>query len=159
MNVYIRRFSVSFVLTAMIVFSSGCFIKNLSLSKEKLAELKRQRIEHAEEMVRKSPDFQEVDKICKEIPLPESSKFVSKGISNDAITDISYYYLSSEKSENIRDFYFVYFKNNGWEIVSDDIGMVTKVSNFKKEPHLVIMQLGGMGSEVTYAFNCIKQLN
>jgi len=155
------RFSVKncFAIIVFItsIFCSTSCLKYLPYGDKIEAEINRQRIEHAEQMVKDSPDFKEVDDICRQIPVPENVTFITKGVANEQIVGITYYFLvPNEKYDDIKTLYHDYFAHNGWEEGFPEADGVSEITKFYRTNFVVIMQVGGMGPDVNYAFGCKK---
>lgn len=78
--------------------------------REMVAEDRRVAVEKA---IAEKPEFQKLDTLCREIPLPEGTRFVEKARLYDSI-GISYYYYSKKSPEELEEHFLQYFKANGW---------------------------------------------
>jgi hypothetical protein len=85
----------------------------------------KQQTELTNEAIKKSSELQELDNVCKQIPLPQNFKFVRKsGIDDQKIT-LSYYYYSDTKYLETWNFLQEYFSQNKWQLVKNGEGIVS----------------------------------
>lgn len=117
--------------------------------------LDRQLERNTEEAISKSPALQEVDKVCREVPLPSDFVFVRKGGLDDQKITLSYYYSSKTKYEEAQGLWRNYFEGTGWRLikVSD---FPSKSMEFRNETYRISTFYGGMGSGVDYSIYCEK---
>src|SRR5687767_11128458 len=95
------------VILAYIVFVClGC--RELPILKDKLNNFDTETVEKE---IRENPDFQELNKICEQIAIPEGSKLIGKTRNPQSI-GFSTYYDSQASFDNLEKFFEENLKNN-----------------------------------------------
>jgi hypothetical protein len=111
-----------------------------------------------EEAIKNSTQLQELDNVCKEIPLPPDFRFIWKGGIDDQKITLSTHYYSETKYEETWALLKRYFAQNGWRIVKDGEGTISsiKIIEFTNGNYRVINQYGGMEKRTNYSICCEK---
>lgn len=130
----------SLVLTGIIILI-GCGITRQS------------RIEIAEEEIKKNPELRETDNFCREIPLPENTKFVEKA-RVFRVVGIIYSYSSDKSPEFLYDFFTDTFTKKGWEFVEPD--SIQQTVDFKNDKFKVRVTLTGFTGDISFSIYCGK---
>ena len=115
----------------------------------------RKSAEYTEEALKKSPDLQELDRLCtKAIPTFVRFALREKSAGPPKSTFLTYFFDSGADYQQVKCFYLDYFARNGWEL-SDEYngGWGSKSAEFRKGNYRVILYHKGMG-DAEYAFHC-----
>lgn len=141
----VHAFLGSIVFFSLIFFTNGCQIFD--------KKMRDSRTDEAEKIIKDNPEYREVDKICKEIPIPENSKLVGKARLFNSV-GISNYYYSEVDSNLLRKNFEDFFIQQNWEQI--DSNFINPTLHFQKKPYEVKMQFGGIGRGISYSINCAK---
>lgn len=148
-----RSLNIQFVQALIIInflLCVACNPRELPIIKEKLKEMDDVRTEETLKVIRKNPKLSELDKWCRETPLPGDFSLVAVQLSQTSF--ISYYYFSEADFDNSEKSFKTYFANNEWEVV--DKSYNNRVIAFKKSNQFISIQFGGMGSRANYSITC-----
>lgn len=117
----------------------------------------KQITDQTEEVIKGSPELQELDSVCKQIPRAQDFQFVKKGGLDDQKISLSYYYISETRYEEVWRLLGNYFDKNGWKTVKNGEGVISsiKIIEFSNGKYRVAIQHGGMRS-INYSFYCEK---
>ena len=125
-------------------------VKQLEIEREKRATVE------AEETIKNSPEWAEIDKVCSDIPKPESFQLISKRKSFSQRKYLTYAYYSSDAFEKMKPFYIDYFGNNGWKSWGDTYGLTTDGIKFRKDGFEASVYYSTRDEGVNYIFDCEK---
>ena len=111
-----------------------------------------------QEAIKKSPTFQELDRLCtKDIPLPSDFRVVALNRSRPGETYLSYSYHSDIKYEPLKAMYLEYFRGRGWRLAEQhDRGWGPPFIDFRNENYRFVITYFGPGSRDNYNFHCAK---
>jgi hypothetical protein len=143
------------LISLFFIFLTGCNFKELPIVKDLIVKNREEATKYTEEAIKNSPELQELDKMCSQIPLPKDFKFISKGGLDDQAISLSTYYYSETSYQEAKQLFKDYFNQKGWNLIKED-DSYPKVIEFKDNTFLVSLQYGGMGSDVNYSIYCEK---
>jgi hypothetical protein len=151
---HLLNFSVCLIL--FILVGLGCNPKNLPGIRGKLKEWDEERTKDTERTIEKTPKLQELDSICKQVPVPADFKFIAKHLTWIVNQEplISYFYYSKTDFDKAENNFRNYLITNGWESLKSD--HLNKVNVFKKDNFKIHIQYGGVGSDANYSISCEK---
>lgn len=133
----------------------GCNPRELPGIRNLVIENEKQTTRQTEEAIKNSHELQELDKMCKQIPLPLDFKFVWKGGIDDEKISLSSYYYSETSLGETKNFYNQYFIQNNWHKENEDNSYPPSVE-FRNSTYRVVIHNGGMGSRTNYSIYCEK---
>jgi hypothetical protein len=147
-EIMMYRFSQWLLMITMTyaLFLVGCFNPRNTPVFRKLAEEEgRKSAKYTEEALQKSPDLQELDRLCtQDVPTYEG------------FTLISYFFDSAADYRQVKPFYLDYFARNGWKMTNEyDGDWGSKSVEFRRGYYRVILYHRGMG-DAEYGFHCEK---
>lgn len=71
--------------------------------------------EEVEKLIEKSPVLARLDQVCRDVPKPDDFRLSYKKISgNSQYAIVSHRYQSDEDFEDVKNFFFDWFRTNGW---------------------------------------------
>lgn len=89
-----------------------------------------------EDTIKSSSRLMRVDRMCSDLPKPSDFQFITKTIKGNSFTaNINYIYQSKKDFDDVKDYYYAWFNNNGWQ---KDDDMVFK---FRKDNRVVAIEL------------------
>ena len=138
--------SFIFLVFVIILLFFGCSTFN--------KKIRESRIAAAEEAIAENSDFKETDDVCKQIPLPEGTKFIEKARVYNWV-GLSYYYYSNKKPEELQKFFQEHFTKNEWQPIESDTP-VALTADFKNDKFEVAMTLTGISGEANFSIHCEK---
>lgn len=107
-----------------------------------------------EQRITNSAGLTGLDRLCQELPKPEGFQFVRKGLSGNAQSSIiDYRYKSDKGFKEVKDFYFDWFKNNGWSL--DARMSLERYFEFRKE-NLSVSVENGAFFDANYSISCVS---
>ena len=115
----------------------------------------RQVTELTNKAIKDSPELQDLDKVCTQIPLPSDFRLIQKGGIDDQKISLSYHYDSQKKYLEVWQFLNTYFKENGWKFVKNESDSIMKTIEYSNDKYRVVIQNGGMRN-VEYGIYCEK---
>lgn len=110
---------------------------------------------YTDEAIKNSPELQELEKVCTQIPLPQDFQFVRKGGIDDQRIMLTYLYYSETEYGKATAVWINYFNENGWKKVKED-NSYPKVIEFRNDRFRVAIQHGGIGKTSNYGISCEK---
>jgi hypothetical protein len=137
------------------ITQSACNPRENPIFRKAALENEQMITRQTEEAIKNSPVLQELDAMCKQIPLPANSQFIWKGGLDDQTISLSYHYYSETKYEEAWSLFKVYFLQNGWKLTKED-NSYPKIIEFRNDKYRVQINYGGMGEGVNYGFSCEK---
>ena len=144
----------AYCLLATCCVSTSCHrlpgIRQFALEKEKRITAE------TEEAIKNSPIYQELDRVCLDIPKPEAFQLISKSKSFNERIYLTYAYYSPDAFEKMKPFYIDYFEKNGWEDWGDTVGLTTNGIKFRKGDFEVSVYYSTRDEGVNYLFGCEK---
>lgn len=144
------------ILILLLLWITGCNPKELPIFKEAREQNEKLITEQTEKAIKNSPELQELDNVCKQIPLPSDFKFVWKGGLDDQKLSLSTHYYSETSYEEAKNIFNDYFSKNNGKLVKVKEGNISKILEYQKENYRVVIQYGGMGKGVNYFIYCEK---
>lgn len=142
------------LLLAIVFYTVGCNPRQLPIIKDRLTEMDNVGTEETKEAIKNNAKLQELDNICKQIPLPEGFKLIAIQLSPNESPILTYYYYSENDFEKSDNYFRQYFVENGWSIVENK--SLNRISSFRNDNYKINIQYGGMGANANYAINCSK---
>lgn len=138
------------------VFVTGC-VRNNPVFRELAKREDAKHIKWSDEQIAKSPDLQELDRLCtKTIPLFVGFVPSARFAGPTGKTSLTYYYRSSAKFVQVKSFYIDYFSRNGWVLARQkENGWGPDELEFAKQLYRIIISHGGLG-DADYAIGCIR---
>lgn len=144
-----KMLSFIFLVFAIILLFFGCGTFN--------KKIRESRIAAAEEAIAENSDFKETDDVCKQIPLPEGTKFIEKARLYKSV-GLSNYYYSDKKPEELEKFFRDYFTKNGWQPLESDtpVALTADFKNDKFEVAITLTGVSGVSGEKNFSIECEK---
>lgn len=143
------------LITLFSIFLTGCNFRELPIVRDAIIKEREQITINTEKAIKNSPELQELDKMCSQIPLPKDFKFISKGGLDDQKVTLSTYYYSETDFQEVRQLFKDYFNQKGWDLIKED-SSYPKVIEFASDYFLVSLQNGGMSKDANYSVYCEK---
>jgi hypothetical protein len=137
---------VCFIL--LIFIGAGC--KTLPGVRETLKALDKARTEETKKVIQENPELKDLDNWCRLIPLPADFNLVAIQLSPQNF--LSFYYFSETDFDKADNFFKENFTKDGWESVKSNYN--NRVSVYRKNNRLVIIQFGGIGADANYSIDC-----
>ena len=140
---------------------SGVFIPSCSIGFQQTRQTRDQQTQFAEEAVEKDKILQELDGLCKEVPVFEDYSLIGKDAGRNR-RFISYFYSSPSKTKvdyaSLRNFYLNYFQQNGWLLTEDRDFASSYVTAEKDKNEIEIYYVTDWGRSwgETYSISCAK---
>lgn len=133
---------------------TGC-IRDTPLFRQWAEHEEQKSAKYTEEALKKSPDLQELDRLCtKEIPTYEGFALSLKRAGSPKSTYLSYFFDSDADYQKVKSFYLDYFARNEWKLTDEyNGGWGPKSAEFRKGNYMVILYHKGMG-DAEYALHC-----
>ena len=145
------------VLTLILLLGFNGCVRNNPVFRKLAEHEDAKRIKHTDEEVAKSPELQEIDRLCtKTIPL--FGGFIPNGrfAGPTGKTELYYFYRSPAAYAQVKPFYLDYFSKNGWTLTRQkENGWGPDELEFAKQPYRIIISHGGLG-DADYALSCEK---
>lgn len=135
-------------------FCAGCNPKELPFVRDNVKKFDEYTTKETDDAIKKSPELQELDALCKQIPLSDRFEFYSKRMASHGPPALFFFYSSEEDFLASDALFKDYFKQRGWEI--RDSNSLNKISEFRNEKYLITIQYGGIGKNANYAMSCEK---
>jgi len=154
----VAKLTLTILALIVLVVVSGCIRQNPLF--RKIAEREdAKRIKYTDEAVAKSPELQELDRLCtKQIPLFTGFSPNGRFAGPTTKIELYYFYRSSATYAQVKTFYVNYFSQNGWTLTRQkEDGWGPSEFEFAKQPHKIIISHGGLG-DADYAISCEKRL-
>ncbi len=146
-------------LSLLVLFSlalAGCIPSGTPGIKQLTKKFDEIATKQTDDAIKKSPVLQEVESVCKQIPLPPDFEIVKKGgLNDDGLLVLDYYYTSETKYEPARLLWNTYFADNGWEAKKEEDSYPRQLE-FNNLKYKVSIQYGGMGDRAQYSIACQK---
>lgn len=152
-----KKYMLTFVAVILLIMTfcfAGCNPKELPILKEKLKDWDEFTTRETEEAIKRNPELQELDNLCKQIPLSERFKLYSKRMASHGPPALFLFYYSEDDFDKSDKLFREYFKQNGWEIFNKN--SMNRISEFRKNNYIISIQYGGVGQSANYAISCEK---
>jgi hypothetical protein len=142
------------IIVTSTIWLAGC-VRDTALFRKWAEHEDKKLVVYTEEALKKSPDLQELDRICtKEVPTFEGFVLRVKRASPPKSTYLTYFFDSGADYRKVKSFYLDYFARNGWKLTDEyDGNWGSKSAEFRKGNYRVILYHKGMG-DAEYAFHC-----
>jgi len=151
-NIFIYLSSLAFLSLAL----AGCILRGTPGIKQLTKKFDEIATKETDDAIKKSPVLQEIETVCKQIPLPPDFEFIAKGgLNDDGLLFLDYYYASNTKYEQARVLWNTYFADNGWEAKKEEDSYPRHLE-FKNSRFSVSIYYGGMGDRAQYSVGCQK---
>ena len=144
------------ILYSFILFLYGCNPIKLPGLRE-LAKKEDERIyTFTKETIAKSPELQDLDKFCKELPLVKDFILLQMSISDNRRL-LFYHYYSSQNYENVKSIYIQKLTDDGWRITEENNSWGPKMIEFVNDNHWLRLNYQDSDSpedDWNYAIDC-----
>lgn len=135
--------------------TSGCNPKDFPIVDDALEAREKKVTEMTEEAIRQSPVLQEIELVCKRIPLPRSFVLVRKTMAQHKKQYLEYGYRSDDAFDSVRSELTDYFINSSWQQI-EGTSFGIKSIKFTKDKYYVSIANENVSSGANYSVYCEK---
>lgn len=154
------NFLVAILVTLIGAFlSSACNPRELPPFKKLSEWSEKETTRQTEEAIKNDLALQEVDGICKNIPLSGDFEFLWKARLDERRLILAHHYVSDVHFDEARVRWVKYFSDNGWSLEKWIDGKRTKRLEFSSSDYRVIIEHQPSNHTMNYAIYCEKNQN
>ncbi len=156
MNKTINKFSTKSLIFCLILSSISCSSPTkLPIIKDYILAREKERTEETEGAIKNSKVLQELDNLCKSIPLMTDFSLIYRDMNLNNRTSLSFAYYSENKFADAEKFYTNYFLQNNWKFVEKG-SLSSEYFIFEKDSFRVGIGYSDRGDGVNYLKECDK---